>query len=112
MDQMTNEFGDRLDRLERQYANNHGGVQNKPKQKELNVRMVVRRVNTDVDEFVADNVGMSDIDFEDVFMGHGERFEQQQIISLEEKDMVIILAKEVVIGIRIVMLSLVEIRYN
>jgi hypothetical protein len=31
-----------------------------------------------VDEFVANNVGMSDVDFENVFMGHGERFEQQQ----------------------------------
>jgi hypothetical protein len=78
MDQMTNEFGDRLDRLERQHANNHGGVQIKPKQRELNVSMVVRRVNTDMDEFVANNIGMSDVDFENVFMGHGERFEQQQ----------------------------------
>jgi hypothetical protein len=73
MDQMTNEFGDRLDRLERQHANNHGGVQNKPKQKELNVSMVVRRVNTDVDEFVANN-DTSSVDFENIFVGHGEHF--------------------------------------
>ena len=31
-----------------------------------------------MDEFVVDNVGMSDVDFENVFMGYGERFEQQQ----------------------------------
>jgi hypothetical protein len=30
MDRMTNEFGDKLDKLERQYANNHDGVQNMP----------------------------------------------------------------------------------
>jgi hypothetical protein len=30
MDQMTNEFGDRFDRLERKHANDHGRVQNKP----------------------------------------------------------------------------------
>jgi hypothetical protein len=27
-----------------------------------------------MDEFVADNVDMNDVDFEDVFMGHGEHF--------------------------------------
>jgi len=27
-----------------------------------------------VDEFVADNVNMSDVDFEDVSLGHGECF--------------------------------------
>ena len=37
--------------------------------------MVVRQVNTDADKFVADNMGMGDVGFEDVFMGHGERFE-------------------------------------
>jgi hypothetical protein len=35
---------------------------------------VVRRVNTNVDEFVADNANISYVDFEDVFTGHGECF--------------------------------------
>jgi hypothetical protein len=55
MDQITNEFGDRLDRLERQRVNDHNMVQIRPKRKEFNVRRGVMRVNTNVDTFVADN---------------------------------------------------------
>jgi hypothetical protein len=58
MDQMTNEFGDRLDKLERQCANDHCRV--------------VRQVNIVVDEFVANNMDISDVDFDDVSMGHWE----------------------------------------
>jgi hypothetical protein len=49
-------------------------VQIKPEQRESNVRMVVRWVNINVDEFVANNINMSDIDFKDVFLGHRECF--------------------------------------
>jgi hypothetical protein len=55
MDQITNEFGDRLDRLERQRVNDHNMVQIRPERKEFNVRRGVMRVNTNVDTFVADN---------------------------------------------------------
>jgi hypothetical protein len=58
MDQMANKFGDRLDRLKRQHVNNHSMVQIKPKWGEFNVRRVVRQVNTNMDEFVADNVNI------------------------------------------------------
>jgi len=74
MDQMANKFRDRLDRLKRQHVNNHGGVQNRPEQREFNVKRVVRCVNINVIEFVAYNVDMSDVDFEDVFVGHKEHF--------------------------------------
>jgi hypothetical protein len=36
--------------------------------------MVVRWVNTNMDEFVVDNIDMSDVDFKDVSMGHEEFF--------------------------------------
>jgi hypothetical protein len=49
-------------------------VQIKPEQRESNVRMVVRWVNINVDEFVANNINMSDIDFKDAFLGHRECF--------------------------------------
>jgi hypothetical protein len=68
---MANKFGDRL---ERQRANDHGGVQNRPKQRGFNVRRVIRRVNTDVDEFMADNANLSNVDFEDVSIEHREYF--------------------------------------
>jgi len=71
MDQMADEFGDRL---VRQHANGYGGVQNRLDKKEFNVRRVVRQVNTDMDEFVAYNTDMGNIDFDNVFVGNGERF--------------------------------------
>jgi len=42
--------------------------------KGFNVRRAIRRVNTNVDEFMADNANMSNIDFEDVSMEHREHF--------------------------------------
>ena len=77
MDQITNEFGDRLDRLERQRVNDHNMVQIRPERKEFNVRRGVMRVNPNVDTFVTDNA-KSNVDFEDVSVRHGERFGQQQ----------------------------------
>ncbi|KAL9375047.1 hypothetical protein Peur_031926 [Populus x canadensis] len=74
IDWMANEFRDRLDKLERKHVNDHGRVQNRPKRKEFNVKRVIRRVNTNVDEFVIDNTDMSNVDFKDVSMGHGECF--------------------------------------
>ena len=71
---MANEFKDRLDMLDRKHVNDHCRVQNKPERKEFNVKRVVRRVNTNVDEFVIDNIDMSNVDFKDVSMGHGECF--------------------------------------
>jgi hypothetical protein len=68
---MANKFGDRL---ERQRANDHGRVQNRPKQRGFNVRRVIRRVNTDVDEFMVDNANLSNVDFEDVSIEHREHF--------------------------------------
>ena len=59
-----------------QYINDHGRIQIRPEQREFNVRRVVRRVDTNVDQFVGDNADMSDVDFEDVFMGHEECFGQ------------------------------------
>ena len=66
MDQMVNEFGDRL---ERQRVNDHSRVQ---------IRLEQRKFNTNVDAFVADNTNISDIGFEDVSMRHGEHFGQQR----------------------------------
>ena len=71
---MANEFKDRLDRLDMKHANDHGRVQNRSERKEFNVKRVVRRVNTNVDEFVIDNTDMSNVDFKNVSMGHGECF--------------------------------------
>jgi len=78
MDQITNEFGDRLDKLKRQRVNDHDMVQIRPERKEFNIKRVVMRVNTNVDMFVADNANMSNVDFEDVSVRHEERFGQQQ----------------------------------
>jgi hypothetical protein len=52
--------------LERQHVNDHGKVKIRPEQREFNVRMVVRQVNTNVDKFVADNADIRDLDFKDV----------------------------------------------
>jgi hypothetical protein len=65
-----------VDRSERQHANDHSGVQNRPKRRKFNVRRAVKRVNTDLDEFVDDNIDMSDADFDNMFMGNGEQFGQ------------------------------------
>jgi hypothetical protein len=70
---MANEFGDRLDRLERKRANDHDGVQNRPERREFIVRRALSQVNTDVDGFVADN-DTSSVDFENIFVGYGEHF--------------------------------------
>jgi len=78
IDQMTNKFGDRLARLERQHFNDHGMVKLRPKLGEFNVIRVVMRVNTNMDEFVANNMNMSDVDFKDMSMGQGGSFGQQQ----------------------------------
>jgi len=50
------------------------GVQNRFDKKEFNIRKVVRRVNIDMDEFVAYNTDMGNIDFDNVFVGNGEQF--------------------------------------
>jgi len=60
MDWMANEF---RDRFERQWVNDHDRVQ-------------IRRVNTNVNDFVADNMDMSDVDFKYVSMGQKECFGQ------------------------------------
>jgi len=66
IDRMTNEFGDSLDRLEKQRVKDYSRVQIKLELREFNVRRAIRRVNINVDEFVTDNMDMSDVDFEDV----------------------------------------------
>jgi hypothetical protein len=71
MDQMADEFGDRW---VRQHSNGYGGVQNRLDKKKFNVRKVVKRVNTDMDEFVAYNTDIGNINFDNVFMGNGKRF--------------------------------------
>ena len=78
MDWMINEIGDRLYKLERQHVNNHGRVWIRPERREFNVRRVVRWVNTNMDKFMADNVDMSDVSFEDVSMRHWKCSRQQQ----------------------------------
>jgi len=78
MDRMANEFGCRVDRL-KQHVNDHGRVQIfRPEQREFNVRRAVRWVNTNMNEFVAENTDMSDVDFEVMSAGHEECFGQQQ----------------------------------
>ena len=74
MDQMIDEFGDRLDK---QHFNDHDRVQIRPQRREFNVRRVVRQVNIDVDEFVADNTDMSDVAFKDMSVGDQRCFGQQ-----------------------------------
>jgi hypothetical protein len=69
---MTNEFGDKL----RQHVDDCGRVEIRPKQREFNVKRVVRRVNTNMDEFITDNTNMHNVDFEDVSVGHGECYGQ------------------------------------
>jgi hypothetical protein len=39
---MPNEFGDKLNRLEKKLSNDYGGVQNRLEKREFNVRRVVR----------------------------------------------------------------------
>jgi len=68
---MADEFGDRW---VRQHSNGYGGVQNRLDKKKFNVRKVVKRVNTDMDEFVAYNTDIGNINFDNVFMGNGKRF--------------------------------------
>jgi len=71
MDQMANEFGNRL---ERKHVNYHGKVQIRHEGIEFNITGAVRQVNTNMNEFVAYNTNMSDVDFEKLSVGHGERF--------------------------------------
>jgi hypothetical protein len=68
---ITNKF---RDRLEKQHVNDHVRVQIRSEWREFNVRAAIKRVNTNMDEFVVDNVDMNDVDFEDVFVGYGENF--------------------------------------
>ena len=62
-----------------------------------------------MNELMVDNADMIDIDFEDVSMDMGNILNSSGIVSLQRKDMVIILARGVIIGIRTIMLSQVEI---
>jgi hypothetical protein len=64
---LTNKFGDRL---ERKHVNNYGRVQIRSERREFNARRAVRRVDTNMDEFMVNSVNISDVDFEDVFVGH------------------------------------------
>ena len=73
---MANKFGNRLDTLKRQHVNYYGRVQIRLKQREFNIRRVVRRVNTNVDEYVADNMDTSDADFKYMSVGHENFFGQ------------------------------------
>jgi hypothetical protein len=41
---------------------------------EFYVRRAVRRVNTNINEFVADNAYINDVGFDNVSMGHREGF--------------------------------------
>jgi len=74
---MANEFRDRMNRLER-----NGRVQIRPERRESNVKRVVIRVNTNMNEFVTDNADMSDVNFKDVFVRYGERLDNNEIVSL------------------------------
>jgi len=82
---VANAFGNRL---ERQHVNDHGKVQIRSKQREFNVKGIVKRVNTNVDEFMADNMDIRDVDFEDVFVGYGKCFEKQWNCQFVGNDMV------------------------
>ena len=73
---MTNEFGERFERLERNHVNDDGRVQNSSNQREFNVRRVVRLVNTNMDGFLVENTDIRDVDFEDMSVRHGESFGQ------------------------------------
>jgi hypothetical protein len=79
---MANEFRDRMNRLERKCVNHHGRVQIRPEQRESNVKRVVIRVNTNMNEFVTDNADMSDVNFKNVFVRYGERLDNNEIVSL------------------------------
>jgi hypothetical protein len=71
MNQMSKDFGDRL---EKQHVNDHGRVQIRSERRKFNVTRAVRWVNNNMDEFVADNTYMNDVDFEDVSVGHEKHF--------------------------------------
>lgn len=40
----------------------------------MNVRRVIRLVNTDMDEFMTDNANMSDVEFKEMLVGDRECF--------------------------------------
>ena len=71
-----------MDRLERQRVNDHGRIQIRLERRKFNVRRVVRRVNTNVDEFTADNMYMNDVDFKDVSRDMGRVLDNSGIVSL------------------------------
>lgn len=74
-----------MDRLERQRVNDHDMVQIRPERKEFNIKRIVMQVNTNMDKFVANNTNMSNVDFEDVSIRHGERFGQQRNCQFKGK---------------------------
>ena len=81
MNRIANKFGDKLDRLEKQRVNDHDNVQIRHEQREFNVKRVVRQVNTNMDEFVADNTDMISVDFKDVSVKHEECFGHRERYS-------------------------------
>lgn len=62
-----------------------------------------------MDEFVANNVDMSDIDFDNMSLGHGNSLDSSGIIGMKMIDMMIISTKEVITGMVTIILSLVKI---
>ena len=68
---MTNGFENKFDSLEKKHANDHYGDS---QQVRVNVRRVIRPVNTDVDEFMTDNTNMSDDEFNEMLVGDREYF--------------------------------------
>ena len=88
-------FGDKLNRLRDNMTTIMVGDQNRPEQREFNVRSAFMWFNTDMDKFVTGNTNMNDVDFVNVL-------DNSKIFSLEGKDMVIILAKWIIIGTGII----------
>jgi hypothetical protein len=60
----------------------------------------IRRVNTNVDKFMVDNANISDVDFEDVFVRYREYFVQWHNFQFKGENMMIILARGVILGIK------------
>jgi hypothetical protein len=98
MDWMGDAFGDKLNRLRGNMTIIMVGVQNRPEQREFNVRSVFMRFNTDMDKFVSDNTNMNGVDFENVS-------DSSRIFSLKGKDMVTILVIGIIIGTETIMWS-------
>jgi len=58
---------------------------------------------------VANNVDMSDIDFDNMSLGHGNSLDSSRIIGMKMIDMMIISTKEVITGMVTIILSLMKI---